>query len=292
MAAINLKILFVINQFAGNNQNTCWQMNIDNYFSQKSWTINYFLLAKNPDIEILKQYIFNQNPATVVAVGGDGTIMMLANIIAGSNIALGILPGGSANAMALELGIPNTIDNALKIIENGNIKTIDTIRFNNKTTCLHISDIGINALLIKYFNQGNLRGKLGYAKLFFKVLFNHQKMSVSIRSTDLNIQRQALMVAITNATMYGTGLLINPKGILDDGKFEIIIVQRLSLFAIIKMILKVGTFNPNEIEVFPFTNIEINTRRKVHFQIDGEYMGRTKYITAQIVPLSCRLIVP
>ena len=288
----NLKILFVINPSAGTQPNTDWQENIRKFFTEKKYSIDYFLLPAEPDEAKLRQYILTNKPDEVIAVGGDGTVAMLANILAGTDTALGILPAGSANGMARELSIPDNPDEALQIIENGITKNCDAIKINGTTICLHLSDIGLNAQLIKYFDEGKLRGKLGYARVILKTLWYKEKMQVTIQSKGMEIKRNAFMVVLANASMYGSGAVINPQGQLNDGIFEVVIVRRLSVLSLLKMLIKPGPFNPRHIEIFPSTSVQINTLKNVHFQIDGEYMGKIKNITAQIIPGTIKLILP
>ena len=225
----NIKILFVINPKAGSSNNIDWKENIVEYFTGKGFELDYFLLPEKPDVVILKEYIMAMMPDKVIAVGGDGTVTMLANIVAGTSITLGILPGGSANGMARELGIPDSPQEAIKIIDEGSTIDCDAIKINNSTICLHLSDIGLNAQLIKYFDEGKLRGKLGYARVILKTLWYKEKMQVIIHSLGLEIRRNAFMVVLANASMYGTGAVINPHGQLNDGVFEVVIVRRLSI---------------------------------------------------------------
>ena len=117
-------------------------------------------------------------------------------------------------------------------------------------------------------------------------------MEVIIRTNDAGIRRTAFMVALANASKYGTGAVINPEGKLDDGLFEVIIVKKLSIVALLKMLLKPGLFNTTKIEIVSCTSVEINTKGKVHFQIDGEYQGRVKHITAEIFKGAVKMIMP
>ncbi|MDB5202587.1 MAG: diacylglycerol kinase [Ferruginibacter sp.] len=285
-------MLFVINPGAGNTNNKSWKESIEQYYQGKDYSIDYFMLPEQPVSADLKRYIDDKKPGRVIAVGGDGTVTMVANIIQGTGIELGILPGGSANGMAKELGIPEEPDEALDITENGEIRKCDTILINNKNSCLHLSDIGLNAQLIKYFDEGKLRGKMGYAKVILKTLWHKEKMQVIIHSKALEVRRHAFMVVLANASKYGTGAVINPEGKIDDGEFEVIIVRRLSVIALVKMLLKPGPFNPKHIEIFPSTSVEITTLKNVHFQIDGEYMGKVNNITAKIIPGNIKLLLP
>ncbi len=80
--------------------------------------------------------------------------------------------------MAKELSIPLTVQDALEIIIAGNTKDADVIRVNDQHICLHLSDIGLNAQLIKHFEEGKLRGKWGYATKVLKTLWLKSPMKV------------------------------------------------------------------------------------------------------------------
>lgn len=285
------KLLFVINPVAGSNNNS-WQDIIIKYFTGKSLQPDYHILEKKPDIEKLKKRIADIKPHKVIAVGGDGTVTLVARLIAGSEMALGILPAGSANGMARELNISEAPLEALAIIENGEIKCCDAIRINENDICLHLSDIGLNAQLIKYFDEGKLRGKWGYARVIIKTLWRKRKMQVNIKRKNDEISRDAFMVVMANASKYGTGAVINPEGILDDGLFEVVIVRKLAVTELLKMFFRPQPFNPQNIEIFHATTMKIETRKKVHFQIDGEYQGKINKIEASILPKHINLILP
>ena len=117
-------------------------------------------------------------------------------------------------------------------------------------------------------------------------------MQVIIHTKGMEVSRNAFMVVLANASKYGTGAVINPMGQLDDGNFEVVIVRRLSIPALFKMLLKPGPFNTNKIETFHSSAVEIKTIKPVHFQIDGEYMGKVNQISAKIIPKYIDLILP
>lgn len=170
-----LKILFVINPGSGTKSKIAWEPAIRNYFTSLHHTFDFFLLTGKDDATSLQYWIEKLHPERVIAVGGDGTVSLVAEQLLGTNIAMGILPAGSANGMARELNIPLEANAALDIILHGEIRACDAIRINNKEICLHLSDLGFNAQLIKYFDQGNLRGKLGYFLQVFKTLWRKRK---------------------------------------------------------------------------------------------------------------------
>ncbi len=284
--------LFVINNSSGTNQPNTWDNVINDFFIDKEQSFKIYNLPESCTISQIKDQIVKYNPKNIIAVGGDGTVTMLANIIANTNIGLGILPAGSANGMAKELRIPENAAVALKIISQAHTKKCDLININGNKYCIHLSDMGLNAHLIKHFDEGKLRGKLGYAMVIIKTLWYKEKMQVIVKTNNLEVRRNAFMVVIANARKYGTGAVINPEGNLSDGLFEVIIVRKLSISSLIQMLLKPGIFNPKKIEIIPSTSVEVTTIRKMHFQIDGEYQGKIKKVSAEICPSILNIIVP
>jgi diacylglycerol kinase (ATP) len=228
----------------------------------------------------------------IVAAGGDGTVTFAANIVRGTVMKLGIIPAGSANGMATELNIPADVGAAMEIINGGKVMHCDMIAIRGKGACLHLSDVGLNARLVKYFQQGPARGKFGYFRALLKVLMKKRRMVVRVEAKSESIVRDAVMVLLANATKYGTGAVINPQGSINDGLFEVVIIKHIGIGSILKMFFRFGRFNPRKIEVLPAERILITSRHPVHFQVDGEYLGKVTEIEALIQPSVLNLIVP
>lgn len=286
------KILFVINPNSGGKNKQDFETQIKSYFEKLSHDVLYYHLGGNDDEVGIKKEIDVFGPHKVIAVGGDGTVNLVAKVMMGSDIKMGIIPGGSANGMAKELTLPTVFNNMMTLIMEGEAKCADIIKINGNDICLHLSDIGLNARLIKYFEEGNMRGKLGYAKVALKVLWRKQNIQVIIKSADNIIRRNAFMVVLANASKYGTGAVINPEGSLYDGLFEVVIIRQLAIFEILKMWFKPKPFNKKNIEIIKATSVHIMTGHKVHFQVDGEYKGKVKEVKAEMVAHQLNLIVP
>ncbi|MEO5563166.1 MAG: YegS/Rv2252/BmrU family lipid kinase [Chitinophagaceae bacterium] len=285
-----LKLLFIINPGAGKNK-TDWKKEIQEYFTTKSHTVELYELPQNCDPDTVKKKIKSAGADRVIAVGGDGTLKLVADTLEGSDIPIGLLPAGSANGMAKELGIPADPAGALDVIVSDHSQRIHMVRVNDEL-CIHLSDIGFNAFVVKKFEDEGVRGMWGYIKAAWKVLLNHDRMQVEIKVDDKYIRRDAAMVVIANATKYGTGVLINPEGKLDDELFEVIIVKRISLGEIFKMRFTHRPYHPEKTEVLTTRSLKINSRHHVHFQVDGEYLGKTKSVKAEIIPGALRVLIP
>jgi diacylglycerol kinase (ATP) len=285
-----LKLLFIINHGSGNHT-TDWPRVITKYFVSLHHTIELYELPQNCSVQTIEKKIVLYSPHQVIAVGGDGTVKLVAACLLQKNISLGILPAGSANGLAKELGISDDPLKALDVLVKGCLKKIHVITINNQI-CIHLSDIGLNAYAMKKFKMQHSRGMWGYLIASLKVLWKNPIMEVEMQIDNKAIKIKAEMIIIANATEYGTGVVINPIGKLDDEVFEVIAVKKLSLSEIFKMVFSHASYNPEKTEIFQTNTLSMRSVKKVHFQVDGEYLGKVNEVNAVIIPHALEIIVP
>ena len=283
-------LLFIVNPFSGNNS-TDWNELITTHFKEKPVKAIVHILSKNCPLHELKATIQSLQPDKVIAVGGDGTVKMVAEALMNTTIPLGIFPAGSANGMAKEFDIPADYTKAFEIIEQGEQIKIHLVKVNDEI-CIHLSDIGFNAFVVKKFEEENTRGMWGYFKSACKVLWQHNRMDVKIKSDDAFIKRDAAMVVIANGTKYGNGVVINPLGSLQDGLFEVVIIRKISFTEIFKMRFFSDRLNNEKTQLLQTAHLVLSSKRAMHFQIDGEYLGKTKKLVAEIIPEAISVLVP
>lgn len=283
-----LHFLFVINPGSGQNA-IDWPGEIKTFFTSSLHTIELFELPESCDPAVVKKKIQGSKASRVIAVGGDGTVRLVAEFLVHSAKALGILPAGSANGLAKELGIPIDPQQALQYCVSPHTQKIHLVKINGEL-CIHLSDIGFNAFVVKTFETQKGRGMWGYIKAALKVLWRHPHMEIRIQTGKEHIERKAAMVVIANATKYGSGAVINPLGRLDDDLFEVVIVKKVSLSEIFKMMVTHRPFDEKKTEVFQTRSVDIRSRRKAHFQVDGEYLGKVDKIRAEILPAALNVV--
>lgn len=287
--SLQLNMLFIVNPGSGNDE-VNFSEEIASYFEGSNHQLTVYELPDDCSIKKIKEVIHKTKPDRVVAVGGDGTIKLVAECLLQTGTPVGIIPAGSANGMAKELGIPLDLVQALERTVNGKPKKIHVVMVNNEL-CIHLSDIGFNAYLVKKFDDLEHRGMWGYTKAAWHALWNHHKMDVSFKINDETVRSEAAMVVIANATMYGTGVRINPLGRLDDEVFEVVLVKKYSVMEILKLKFTNLAINPKNIELFQATDLVIKAKHKAHFQVDGEYLGKVNKIEAKIIPAAVNIIV-
>ncbi len=247
----------------------------------------YFTVKSDTKNSIRKK-ISRYEPDIVVAAGGDGTVNQVASGLIGSKIDLGIIPAGSANGLAYNLGIPLDIRMAIEIILENKAKPVDSIRINDDIFCFHLGDIGINARIVRRFEQEGSKGLTGYGKQMLKELFSgrtHFKFMLKTPSTYKKFSAE--MVVIANAKSFGTGAVINPEGLMDDGEFEIVIIRPYpwwGLFYLIRMILFGKREKLKFIQLIKTKQAEMVFDKPHDLQVDGEIIKDVKSLKTEIIP--------
>ncbi|MEQ9304997.1 MAG: YegS/Rv2252/BmrU family lipid kinase [Marinoscillum sp.] len=281
------KQLFVINPVAGGR-------NKDGLINEISSRFPNALIIETTgkeDAAKLDDCIQKNQPEVVVVSGGDGTINEMVPILMKHQVALGIIPMGSANGLATELGIE--VDNAFEILKIGYQRSLDIVEINNKLM-IHMADLGLNANLVKRYEEEERRGFLGYAISALKELPALQdSFNVTITSDGSERKFQTQFVVIANTRMYGTGYQINPEGVLDDQLIEICVLKEFSSELITNQIFDQNDAkNPSLFEIYATNQAEIKINRKVNWQSDGEYQGTTNQLSVRVLKPQLRIVCP
>ena len=287
-------LLFVINPHSGSSDNSNLHELIEKVCEAKKCSYELFETTGENDKNKIKAKIEEYNPNTVIAAGGDGTINLVASLLINTSISLGILPTGSANGLAYNLNISTNYKDEIKKIIAGKAHSVDTLLINDQFYSIHLSDIGINARLIKRFEEDNTRGLLGYAKQLMKEITEGKKVFKAIIDTNTKTYKvKAEMILLANAQSFGTGAIINPKGKMNDGIFEIIVLKPYPWWSIFSLFTKMFTGKINHLKYIKIiqtnkANIRLNTEQTI--QADGEVLGKKQYVTIKTLPKSLNII--
>lgn len=289
-----MKLLFVINPVAGGSDHTETIALLKQVAEEKGYESKFLLTNGKNDESEIKRCLDKFKPDRLIAGGGDGTLRMIGELIHPYNLAMGILPLGSANGLATALAIPSDPIQAFEqILQSTEIKRMDMLKFNKRHLCIHLADIGVNALIVKRYEESGLRGMMGYAKNLLSSIQDTELMKINIEADGHTIRKEGFMMAFANAHKYGTGVQIS-EGSVTDGKFEICNVERIALDSAIKAgltILNVFIDKDMFSDVISCREAEVSIDKKSHFQIDGEYMGEIDRLHVSIVPGAIKLIM-
>lgn len=286
------RVLMVVNPISGGRDKSAFIQEVKQMVSEKGAEFQLFETTGKADKEALEKVISQYQPQRILSAGGDGTIKLIAEVIRNDSIPVGIFPAGSANGLAENLNLPGDIPSQTSIALGNKFTALDTIEVNGEF-CLHISDMGLNAALIKNYHEGNIRGKLGYLIQSIPTLIKSDfPFEFQIETQGKTINRRGFLIAIANAKRYGTGATINPTGKYNDGKFELLIFKKFDIPQILETFSENVELSEDFLEVISTVEVRITSKKNIPFQIDGEYRGDVTEVHAGISSQKIRIAIP
>lgn len=286
------KFILVVNPISGGVDKSDILNKTMAFAAQSDVEIIVYETSGDNDEASIKALFNLHKPERILIAGGDGTIKMVGEALINQDVIFGILPAGSANGLSVDLNLPATIEENLAVAFHNHFMKMDMISINGKK-CFHLSDLGLNAELVKNYENGSTRGKLGYALQVVTTLTELQEpFTAKVEVNNQTIECVARMIVIANSQKYGTGVIINPDGIMNDGKFEIVILKNLDLVVFGKIITGNIPLNSEDVEIFSSDKAIITTSSPVSFQIDGEYIGEETQLNITILPSQMKVAIP
>ncbi len=291
------KILFVVNPVSGDIDKGNLTGEIDVFSRELNFIYRVYHTAgeKQKDEQAIRELIGEYHPDKVMVAGGDGTCNVVAKILLNSRTAMGILPAGSANGLARDLGVPSKLKEACEVLIHGKKRKIDVLLINRKHISVHLSDIGLNARIVERFEKDTTRGLLSYARHFAREIFSSSLLKFKLKLDRKVIYKKAYMAVIANAARYGTGAMVNPEGEIDDGYFEVLFIRPYSLVQLLKMVIFFFTRparSMDYMDVYKCREAVIFNLDKKLLQVDGEILGRPGKISVEILHQSLTVMVP
>jgi YegS/Rv2252/BmrU family lipid kinase len=285
-------ILLVVNPISGDSDKSPIITSVKEEAKSRKINFKLYETSGKKDKEAIESIIKEIKPSRILVAGGDGTISLVAECILGTDICLGIIPAGSANGMAVNFNLPQTLPEQIEIALSDCTMKLDALFINGKI-CLHIADLGINAELIRNYEDSGIRGKMGYFLQSIPTLFNSDSpFHFSVETEEGTFEETGILLAIANANKFGTGATINPNGKMNDGKFEILIFKSLDFIEIFKTINDKPEMSDDFVRVVSTNKAKINSIKKIPFQIDGEFLGEIDQATATIEKKSLLMALP
>jgi diacylglycerol kinase (ATP) len=233
----------------------------------------------------------------VLAWGGDGTINEIGTIVAGTQAALGIVPAGSGNGFAGELGVPWNPADAIDVVINGRDRQVDAGELDGRLF-FNIAGIGFDAVVAEQFNlQGSLgnRGMGPYVRIGLRETFRYRAGTYRVTLDGEEIVSNALVIAFANGREYGNRIRVAPQAVVDDGKLEAVVVADrgplMRLWA--GRHLALGTANRAAgVILRSIESARVESDGDIIYHLDGE-VGRARgSVTVRIRPRILKVRVP
>jgi diacylglycerol kinase (ATP) len=253
----------------------------------------------------------------VVAAGGDGTVNEVMNGLVNTNVALGVLPAGTVNIWAREMGLPMDIQRAAAALLEANWYQIDVGRARSisprirwllrrriatKPTSaidryfLLMAGVGFDAAVTEGVDSTEKKylGAIAYVKKALQIIYQYQGSHLTIYLDDKKIRGRVLMAVVGNSQLYGGVIKFTLNALVDDGLLDVCIVKGRSMIKAPLRLLSIlfrSHHLDDRIEYHRATQMRFLSRKPVPVQIDGDYLGTTP-LQFEVVPKSLWVMVP
>ena len=230
----------------------------------------------------------------IVAAGGDGTINEVVNGLAGSAAMLGLLPIGTVNVFATELGLPlHDLQSCWDIIQEGHTRLVDLPSANEKHF-VQLAGVGLDAQVVKETSAAFKRnfGPLSYL-ISAAQIATRQPPRLFIESENTAIE-EGSFVLVGNGRNYGGPFPFFKHAVIDDGLLDVVAFKRLGYLEIIKYLQDVffsSEIRLPEVEYFQTRRLRITSDQDVPVEVDGELVGNCP-VEFQVHEKKLRVLAP
>lgn len=234
-----------------------------------------------------------QGCRAVVAAGGDGTVNEVVTGLVGTDVALGLLPIGTMNVFAAELGLPaNNLRKCWEIIDAGYTRLVD-LPMANRRPFVQLAGVGFDAQIVQETDRDFRKqfGPLSYLVAATQI--------VSRKAPKLIVEsggrrREGSFVLIGNGRYYGGPFPIFKDAKVDDGKLDVMIFKNLGYLDIARYLSGIvfGTHvEMHDVEYFQTRRAVVRSEGRVPVEVDGEVIGSVP-VTFRMSPHKLRVIAP
>jgi diacylglycerol kinase (ATP) len=212
----------------------------------------------------------------IVAAGGDGTIHEVVNGIAGSRATLGLMPMGTMNVFANELGLPaNDLGRCWEIIRRGRTRMVD-LPAANKKHFVQLAGVGLDAQVVK---ETSLALKRNFGPLSYLIsaaqIAARRPPRLLIESEEARTE-EGSFVLVGNGRLYGGPFPFFKRAAIDDGLLDVLVFKQLRYLDLIKYLQNViftSEITTREVEYFQTTRLRVSSADEVPVELDGELAG-------------------
>lgn len=288
------RIVFIVNPKAGTNLQKHIRKSVDQHLDHRRFIYGIWHTEKAGHAAELARKAREEGYEIVVAVGGDGSINEVASELMHTDIALGIIPAGSGNGLAMHLGYGRDIDQAVRKLNTATIKSIDCGLLNGRPF-INLAGIGFDGLVAKRMKGSQWRGFLPYFLRSVEAGLTYTAHQCTIETEDRTITGKCFVITVANGPMYGYNFQIAPDARLDDGLFSVVLfrdVPRWQYFAAIPSSLKGNIYDAGFVEHFAARRVKITSEGLNFVHIDGESIEMEGELVFEMVPKALKILVP
>jgi YegS/Rv2252/BmrU family lipid kinase len=263
--------------------------------SHAQWFVLYASRSAEDATELAAKLAADGEPV-VVAAGGDGTLNAVVQGLAGSHTALGVLPAGTMNVFARELGLPfNSLKKSLQVLEQGFIKEVDLFEANGHAF-VQMAGIGFDAQVIEEtpLEQKKIFGPMAYVMAAMKVL-GDKPPKMRIVCDDGSVEEGVCALA-GNGSLYGGQVKLFRKADHSDEMLDLLVFTEAGYKLVRDSVKGIATgaidAGNSSVKYLQGKSFQVHCDREVPMEVDGEYIGRVTDVSLLPAKRKLRVIAP
>lgn len=288
-----MKILVIINPAAGRRRDSPLE-EIRSALSQPFVDLSLHLTSGPGDATLAARQAVSEGFDLVVAAGGDGSINEVANGLVGSEVELGVVPVGTENVLARELGVPLSPGPACRYLLDTVARRIDVGKVNDRYfVCF--AGVGFDAHVAHRLSPERKKtmGAAGYFLTSFERIAGYRKepRTVTVLADGQEICSSYWMILVSNIQNYGGGLKPAPQASLEDGRLDLCIYPKAGYPATVWQMLTTARGRHVDLPGMLYLQakrIELVTEPVEQVQLDGDPWAGTTPLAIEVVPKSLK----
>jgi diacylglycerol kinase (ATP) len=262
---------------------------------QQSETADVLVTTRTGHARDLTTAAVARGARLVIAWGGDGTINEVASALAFGNVPLGIIPAGSGNGLATELGVSTRPERAIANAVRASPASMDVGEIGGRLF-INVAGIGLDAHVARQFNRpGNhRRGFVRDLRIGARALIDYVPAWYTISTADVQMTVRAVLVVVANSVQYGNGARIAPGAQIDDGALDLVVVEERSRLATFFQAPRLFNGSVNRMpgcSIRRIQEVTIESSSAMVFHVDGEPVEGGARLTARIHPQALKICV-
>lgn len=280
-------ILFVINPNSGSQKPDT----IINGIRNSGHDIDYILTHSLEEFNELwtakvKDY------KVVVVCGGDGSInCTLKHLVANKDVILAVLPSGSGNGFARELGFNTNVGYLISMMLRGEIRKVDLAKINDDYS-INVAGLGFDSHVASLFDGSKFRGLKKYIYCTLKGLFSYKPIAVELFLGQVKVTGKFWGVYLANTRQFGNNAIIAPEAKYDDGLLEIVLMKKYPLLLAPLVVYKMfkGKFKNSKYMTYLRASEVIIKSESKTYHVDGEPRMMTEDLNVKLEKQSVKVI--
>jgi YegS/Rv2252/BmrU family lipid kinase len=299
-------VLLIYNPVAGRYPSKMPTERAANVFESYGWGVDVQTTLDGSQIPLLAQQAAENKMDAIIIVGGDGSLNKALPGLVGTDTALGVLPAGTSNVWAKELGLPSLSWTRWKALEDcahrlarGQIRRVDVGLCNEKYFLLW-AGMGLDAFIVHRIEPRQQWQKnftlLHYAADVVWSASRWQGVNLHLIVNDKIIDGKFMLAVISNIRLYAGGLAtLSPQSQVDDGLMELWLLDGQNLKEILQQAWSILTgrhVNSDRVRCLPFKKVKLESDNPVLIQMDGEPEAGGEQVSIEVLPRELKVLIP